>query len=54
MKFKIDEAILTFFIGFIISFAIGNFFADSNLAIAAAVCYVAAIIVGIFGKSSKN
>lgn len=52
MKFYWGKAIITFIVGFIISFIIGSFFGDGGAMAAVAVCYVGAIIVGIFGKNN--
>ena len=50
MKFCWGKAIATFIIGFIISFIVGGLFNDGGAMAGTAVCYVGAIIVGIFGE----
>ena len=49
MDFKYGKAILTFIMGFILSFIVVSIFEDTDLGIITAVCYVGAIISG-----SKN
>lgn len=50
MNFNWGKAIITFIIGFIISFFIGALFNDGGIASMTAICYVGAIIVGLFSK----
>ena len=50
MNFNWLKAISTFIIGFILSFTIGALFNDGGMASMTAVCYVGAIIVGLFSK----
>lgn len=52
MNFNYTRAILTFFIGFIISFIVGSFFNDGGAATMTAVCYVGAIITGSESRKS--
>ncbi len=52
MKFQWGKAIITFIIGIIISFIIGGIYNDGSFMVAAAICYVGAVIVGIFGKNN--
>ena len=47
MNFNYGKAILTFVVGFIISFIVGSIFEDSGIAIMTAVCYVGAIVSGV-------
>lgn len=46
MKFNYGRAILTFVVGFIISFIVGSSFNDAGIGIMTAICYVGAIIAG--------
>ncbi|MCB2291708.1 hypothetical protein LGK97_18510 [Clostridium sp. CS001] len=47
------KAIIAFIIGIILSFGIGSLFSDSGVAVMTAVCYVGAIIVGLFYDQRK-
>lgn len=47
MNFNYGKAILTFVVGFIISFLVGSFFNDVGVGIMTAICYVGAIIAGV-------
>lgn len=52
MQFSFGKAIVTFIIGFIISFSVGDLFNNGGLASMTAVCYVGAVIVGLFAKKN--
>lgn len=52
MSFNWIKAIFTFIFGFIISFTMGALFNDGNMASMTAICYVGAIIVGLFSKNN--
>lgn len=52
MEFNYTRAIITFFIGFIISFIVGSFFEDIGLSIMTAICYLGAIISGSESKKA--
>ncbi len=53
MQFSWDKAVAAFIMGFIFSLAAGIIFQDSGIASMTAVCYVGAIIVGLFSKKSN-
>lgn len=46
MDFDYVKGILTFILGFILSFIVVSFFEDTDLGIMTAICYVGAIISG--------
>lgn len=50
MSFDYVKGILTFILGFTISFFVVSFFEDTDLGIIAAICYVGAIISGLNKK----
>lgn len=52
MKFNWNKAILTFFLGIIISFTVGRIYNDSGYMVAVAVCYVGATIIGELDKNN--
>lgn len=51
MKFYWGKAIITFIVGFILAFTVADLFGDVGAMTPTAVCYVGAIIVGIFSKN---